>query len=99
MNVLTKLLLCVVLISFFGSEAKSHEAVTGWRYPMRCCGEGDCAHAMSAVRNSDGSLTVTTQHGTATFPASFNYDESPDGLIHACFTPSTLYCLFLAAGI
>jgi hypothetical protein len=30
---------------------------------MRCCGEGDCGYATSAVRNPDGSLTVTTQHG------------------------------------
>lgn len=86
----------VVLI---GGTAKTHEAVTGWHYPMHCCGEGDCALATAATRNSDGSLTVTTKHGTATFPASFKYEESPDGLIHACFSPARLYCLYLASGI
>jgi hypothetical protein len=99
MHVLTKVLLSIALMSFFGNGAKSHEAVTGWQYPMRCCGEGDCAHAKSAVRNPDGSLTVTTEHGTATFPANFQHEESPDGLIHACFTPSKLYCLYLSVGI
>jgi len=99
MRFLTKLLLSVVLISLFWSGAESHESITGWQYPIRCCGEGDCAHARSAVRNPDGSLTVTTEHGMATFPASFEHEESPDGLIHACFTPSTLYCLYLATGI
>jgi len=98
MNFLTRLLLSVVLI-FFWSDAKSHEAITGWHYPMRLCVEGDCGHATSAVRNPDGSLTVTTPHGTTTFPRNFQHEESPDGLINACFTPSTLYCLYLAAGI
>lgn len=78
--------------------ASAHEAITGWHYPNYCCGDGDCAHALSAIRNPDGSLTVTTKHGTATFPASFKYDPSPDGLIHACFTKVKLYCLYLAIG-
>jgi len=81
------------------TSAHAHEAVTGWQYPHRCCHDTDCAHAISAIRNSDGSLTVTTKHGTATYPASFKYEPSPDGLIHACFTPQKLYCLFLATGI
>lgn len=82
----------------FSCGAWAHEAHTGWQYPTYCCGDGDCGHALSATRNADGSLTVTTKHGTATFPANFKHEESPDGLIHACFTPSTLYCLFLASG-
>ena len=87
--------LCLLLET---KAAQVHEAVTGWHYPTHCCGEGDCAHATSAVRNPDGSLRVTTKHGTATFPANFQHQESPDELIHACFTPSTLYCLYLTAG-
>jgi hypothetical protein len=77
----------------------AHDAITGWRYPIQCCGEGDCAHATAAKRNPDGSLTVTTKHGTATFPASFKYEPSPDGMIHACFTPTRLYCLYLSTGM
>lgn len=84
--------------AIWASPANSHEAITGWHYPPHCCGEMDCSHATSTIRNADGSLTVTTKHGTATFPANFKHEDSPDGLIHACFTPHRLYCLFLSAG-
>lgn len=91
---------CIVLcLGLLAVPAPAHDAITGWHYPIQCCGEGDCAHALSAVRNGDGSLTVTTKHGTATFPASFRHDPSPDGLIHACFTSIKLYCLYLSAGL
>lgn len=93
------------LIWLYSTAAYPHDAVTGWTYPFNCCGTGDCGHALSANRNPDGSITVTTEHGTATFPATFKYERSPDGLIHACFTPDristdrkTLYCLYLSAG-
>lgn len=88
----------IVLLLALTAAALAHDAPSGWTYPPRCCGDGDCAEATSASRNADGSLTVTTKHGTATFPASFQFEESPDGLIHACFTPAKLYCLFLARG-
>ncbi len=91
-------LLVLFLFVVKPEKAEGHEAHTGWTYPGYCCGEMDCSHATSAIRNADGSLTVTTKHGTATFPASFKHEESPDGLIHACFTPNKLYCLFLSAG-
>lgn len=79
--------------------ARGHDAPSGWSYPQHCCHDSDCGPALRAVRNGDGSLTVTTRHGTATFPASFKYEPSPDGVIHACFTPAKLYCLYLATGI
>lgn len=86
----------VAVLSAHPSHA--HEAVTGWHYPTYCCGDGDCGHALAANRNPDGSLTVTTKHGTATFPAKFEHEPSPDGLIHACFSSVKLYCLYLAPG-
>ncbi len=92
-------LLAAIWLCLFAIPAPAHEAITGWHYPTYCCGEGDCAHANSAIRNPDGSLTVTTKHGTATFPASFKYEKSPDGLIHACFTTLKLYCLYLDDGV
>lgn len=95
-------LLLVVAVAFgialWVSPARGHEAVTGWQYPPHCCGDRDCGHALAAKRNADGSLTVTTEHGTATFPANFKHEDSPDGLIHACFVGPTLYCLFLSSG-
>lgn len=92
-------LLAAIVLCLFAGTANGHEAITGWTYPPACCGDGDCAHALAAQRNADGSLTVTTKHGTATFPATFRYERSPDGLIHACFTPAKLYCLFLSIGM
>jgi hypothetical protein len=91
---LAAILLCAIAI-----PASGHDAATGWSYPIECCHDTDCGHATAAKRNPDGSLTVTTRHGTATFPASFEHRSSPDGLIHACFTPAKLYCLFLAIGM
>lgn len=98
LHILAAIALAGDLLAADALTARAHDAVTGWHYPTYCCGEGDCAHAVSAIRNDDGSLTVTTRHGTATFPASFKYETSPDGLIHACFTPLRLYCLYLATG-
>lgn len=93
------LFVCIVaLVLLHAPPARGHMAESGFVYPGYCCGETDCGHALSAVRNQDGSLTVTTKHGTATFPANFKYEDSPDGLIHACFTSVKLYCLFLAVG-
>lgn len=88
-----------VLVALLYSPASmAHEAITGWTYPAHCCGGDDCGHAISAIRNPDKSLTVTTKHGTATFPPDFKHLPSPDGLIHGCFTATTLYCLFLSTG-
>ena len=98
LHILAAIALAGYLVIAYALKAQAHEAHTGWQYPTYCCGEGDCAHAMSAVRNLDGSLTVTTRHGTATFPANFKHEQSPDGFIHACFTPLRLYCLYLATG-
>lgn len=87
-----------LFFTFYPRPAHGHEAVTGWHYPAHCCSGDDCGHAIKAIRNPDGSLTVTTKHGTATFPRSFEHLPSPDGLIHACFRSSTLYCLYLTTG-
>ena len=93
-----KLLLWAILISLSSSGAKAHEAHSGFQYPHECCSDGDCDEAKVAVRQPDGSLLVTTTHGTATFPANFEHRDSPDGKIHACFVGTRLYCLFLASG-
>lgn len=98
MSLTARLLLWAAMMCFVVAGAKAHDAHTGWKYPNECCSDGDCDVASVAIRNNDGSLTVTTKHGTATFPAGFKHRDSPDGLIHACFTPSTRYCLFLSSG-
>jgi hypothetical protein len=98
MNFLCKLLPWAIIISFLVAGAKAHEAHTGWQYPSECCSNGDCDEAQIAIRQPDGSLKVTTKHGTATFPANFEHRNSPDGKIHACFVGTRLYCLFLSSG-
>jgi hypothetical protein len=60
------------LVGLLFVSARAHHAPTGWSYPHRCCHDNDCGVALSATRNPDGSLTVTTKHGTATFLATSN---------------------------
>lgn len=93
------ILIIILSVGVLIVRAPAHDAPSGWQYPVHCCHDSDCGPALSAIRNNDGSLTVTTRHGTATFPASFKHEPSPDGMIHACFTPWKLYCLYLSAGI
>lgn len=88
----------IILLFLLPRAALGHEAKSGWTYPPECCGDGDCDEASAAIRNQDGSLTVTTKHGTATFPAKYPYRQSPDGKIHGCFVGARLYCLFLDTG-
>lgn len=78
---------------------EAHKADSGMVYDHECCHDTDCAEVIQGVRNFDGSLTVTTKHGKATFPKDYPMRESKDGKFHACFTPSKLYCLYGAAGI
>ena len=98
MYLLRRLLPAAMMICVALAGARAHEAHSGWQYPHECCSNGDCDEAEAAMRGPDGSLTVTTKYGTATFPANFRHRQSPDGKIHACFVGTTLYCLFLATG-
>lgn len=94
-----KILVLIASLVLGSAVACAHDAPSGWRYPDACCHDSDCGVAIRAVRNGDGSLTITTKHGTATFPPGFKYEPSPDGLIHACFTSARLYGLYLSTGI
>lgn len=90
----------IAVILLLCGNAHAHDAPSGWAYDHDCCHDSDCGPAITAIRNLDGSLTVTTKHGTATFPRDFKtIRRSPDGEIHACFTTYRLYCLYLSAGI
>lgn len=89
----------VVVMLLVGGVGQAHEAPSGWQYPQECCSGYDCDETSIAFRNRDGSLTVRTKNGTATFPKGFPFRQSPDGKIHACFTPSQLRCLFLDGGV
>ena len=63
--------------------AKSHS----W-YPPECCSDKDCAPAL-AFFNKDGSITLTSIHGTATLPFDQKYkiQSSEDNDWHVCLIP------------
>lgn len=67
-------------------------------YPYECCSDNDCDLVTEAVFNPDGSILVTTKHGTMLFPPKFPIKGSPDGKMHACFTKDKPLCLFDGAG-
>jgi hypothetical protein len=95
---MTKLLVYVFLL--FGlTQAFAHESSTGWQYPAECCHDRDCGEILDMVVNDDGSMTVTTKHGTATFPKDYPVKTPGDNKNHACFMnydgTTILYCLFL----
>ena len=86
------LTICAVFF-LMPSSAKAHDA-GGWQYPHECCHDTDCAVIDKITEERDGSVLVTTKHGTARFPKGHPRKDSPDGRGHACFTPTKLYCLF-----
>ena len=92
------LLAALFAFVFLAAIAAAHQAPSGWQYPPSCCNQNDCAPVIAMQQQADGSLHVSTKHGSAVFPADFRRQESPDGQAHACFTPQVLYCLFLGPG-
>ncbi len=97
---MTILLLIAMSTAWHPRTAAAHQAPSGWTYPSECCSQRDCAPISHMERHPDGSITVTTKHGTVTFPRGFRHRESPDLEGHACFHPRSgnPYCLFLAPG-
>ena len=56
-------------------------------YDKKCCDNQDCAPASKIIRNADGSITVTTKHGTARYYPRYRRDHrrpSKDQRYHAC---------------
>ena len=105
--------LSLLLIIGAGSEpVRAHEAMSGWRYPISCCSDRDCAVVSpEAVREVRGGYIVTVKPGTHPMwpatkdaPAVFNIPAhegtpSPDGQFHICISPSgARLCFFAAIG-
>lgn len=94
------------------SPAAAHEAMSGWRYPISCCSDRDCAVVSAeAVREVRGGYIVSVKPGTHPMwpatkdaPAVFNIPAhegapSPDGQFHICISPSgARLCFFAAIG-
>ena len=93
--------LSAVAIALFMSlsQAPAHS----W-YPVECCSGYDCAPVDKAVASGDGSLSVTTIHGSAMVPPSMRRRDSRDNRMHACIRPDAagvprVICIFLPPGI
>lgn len=70
-------------LSFLITNAHSHE----W-YDKECCSEQDCAPVLSLSKNSDGSMNLTSKHGTVNIPKEFSKRPSRDNQEHICMRPS-----------
>lgn len=85
-------IVAVCALLFILSPAFSHQAVSGWEYPISCCAGYDCAElAADRVSVSAGGYVID---GKFTVPYS-ETRNSPDGLYHACFPqPDNLKCFW-----
>jgi uncharacterized iron-regulated membrane protein len=90
----------LVWLFFWATEARAHEAPTGWTYPWSCCSNQDCRPTgKGEVREtSSGYRLVTT--GEIVPYSDARVKDSPDGLFHACqvagdFKKGRILCLFV----
>jgi len=92
--------LTVLLVLLLGTCQVAPAYSHGW-YDYDCCSDNDCAPIIKETALPDGSLEVTTKHGTAIFPPNFPVRSSKDEHSHACFIPSTKkpLCLYRGAGV
>lgn len=80
------------------SKARAHD----W-YPIECCHQMDCA-PIDRIERFEGSLIVTSKHGTAIVPDVLPRRESKDSRSHVCMRPAQdgamrVICYFEAPAI
>ncbi|GAA4108647.1 hypothetical protein ACFFTN_01250 [Aminobacter aganoensis] len=92
------------------TNAKAHEAPSGWRYPLSCCSNRDCGTVPATrVKEGPSGYEVTLLPGDHDFitaktgPRSYvipyaETKDSPDGLYHICLLPTSLKQLCFFAG-
>lgn len=69
------------------SQARGHEAPTGWTYPLACCSNRDCSE-IPATAISEGAGGVTILGSGEVIPyGDPRLKDSPDGLTHICRPP------------
>lgn len=85
-------LIVAAWLAMFVIPAFSHDAPSGWAYPIECCSNADCAELPSSrVKNVSTGYLIDGKHLVPFKDAR----QSPDGLFHACFpTPDNLRCFF-----
>lgn len=90
---------CTIFLAFMAlffalaPQAKAHEAMSGWSYPISCCAGYDCGELTpDRVKPIAGGYLVDGKFKVLQADAM----SSPDGHYHACFpTPHYLKCLFV----
>lgn len=94
------------------APAFAHEAMSGWRYPLQCCADNDCAElTAAAVGETRAGYAVTVLPGTHPMWPLARADPlrltiayrdarpSPDGHFHLCLDASgRMLCFFAAIG-
>jgi hypothetical protein len=110
MRVLASICMAVVLATG-ATEARSHQAASGWDYPFECCSGADCARIdAGAVRENPSGFVVTIAPGRhPMWPVErreplileIPYQKarsSPDGLWHLCINDAGELLCFYAPG-
>jgi hypothetical protein len=97
----------IIVAGIIWSEARAHEAPSGWSYPVQCCSNRDCAEIpASRVKESPQGYRVTLVPGDHDFVKAqtswlIPYEKtkpSPDGVYHICISPTmTMLCFFAGA--
>lgn len=74
----------LVLVAFNMSPVLSHEAPTGWQYPVSCCSGNDCREVPDKAisERSDGYVIEGT--GEVVAYQDRRIKKSPDGAFHWC---------------
>lgn len=70
-------------LGFFATQVKAHD----W-YDKDCCSEHDCAPVLLFQENENGTLTLTSKHGTVTIDKTFSKRPSLDNQEHICMRAS-----------
>ena len=97
--ILTALFAGCLVMALFGGRAHSHDAPTGWSYPLGCCSGVDCREVPDAdiIEGARGyEIRKTHELIPMTDP---KVKMSPDGRFHWCsvggLDDSRTICLFV----
>lgn len=97
-----QMIIAAVGVGFFFaamSDADSHEAPTGWKYPYACCSGIDCRPVSKNAISERPNGFVINNTGEVIAPTDTRLRESPDGEYHWCSVAgdehSRTICLFV----
>jgi hypothetical protein len=81
------------------TSAHSHQAPSGWAYPINCCSNQDCREVSATLIKAGWAGYVIGDTGEVIGYADHRLKDSPDGLYHWCTIGGTqsgaTICLFV----